>query len=129
MGDNTMWRGCDIKLPPVHHKTLPDHARVFMYKSENYWVWVDTHYTRVYDDNSLPDTIKSKLVMVLATPRQSKLLSEEEVKYNTLLAYMNSHNTELDEVGWQVTESIFCIVLPTQFLHSLKGETLNKETI
>ena len=110
-----MWRGCDIKLPPVCHKTLPDHARVFMYKSENYWVYVDTHYTRVFDDDSLPDTIKSKL------------LSEEEVKYNTLLAYMNNHNTELDEVGWQVTESIFCIVLPAQFLHSLKGETLNKE--
>jgi predicted solute-binding protein len=67
--------------------------------------------------------------MILATPRVTKLLSEEEVKYNTILAYVNSHNSELEEVGWQVTEHIFCIILPTQFLHSLKGEVLNKETI
>lgn len=113
-------------LPPVIHKTLSDHARVFMYRDKDYWIWVDTQYTRVFDDKSLPDTIKSKLVMILATPRQSKLISEEEVHQNTLLAYMNSHNPELDEVGWQVTERVFCIVLPIQFLHSLKGETLNK---
>lgn len=127
MGTNTMWSGCNVKLPPVSHKTVPDHVRVFMYKSENYWVYVDTHYTRVFDDKSLPDTIKSKLVMILATPRITKLLSEEEVRYNTILAYVNSHNSELEEVGWQVTEHIFCIILPAQFLNSLKGETLNEE--
>lgn len=117
----------NIKLAPVSHKTLLDHARVFMYRSEHYWVWVDTNYTRVYDDNTLPDMIKSKLAMILATPRHEKLISDEEVKQNTLLAYMNRHSPDLDEVGWQITGNLFCVVLPTLFLGSLRGEPLTME--
>ena len=116
-----------IKLAPVGHKTLLDHARVFMYRSEHYWVWVDTNYTRVYDDNTLPDEIKTKLAMILATPRHEKLITDEEVKQNTLLAYMNRHSPDLDEVGWQVTKNLFCVALSIQFLHSLKGEPLTTE--
>lgn len=117
-----------MKLSPVSHKTLRDHVRVFMFRSEHYWVWVDKNYTRVYDDNTLPDEIKTKLAMILATPRRSNLHTQVEVETNTLLPYMNNHNPELDEVGWQSSENLFCIVLSTQFLHSLKGEQLTKET-
>jgi hypothetical protein len=122
-----MLKGTSLKLPPVSHKTLRDHVRVFMFRTEHYWVWVDTNYTRVYDDNTLPDEIKTKLAMVLATPRHNKMHTQVEVEMNTLLPYMNNHNPELDEVGWQSTENLFCIVLPTQFLNSLKGEPLTKE--
>ena len=128
MGADTMLRGTTLKLPPVAHKTLRDHVRVFMFRADNYWVWVGRNYTRVYDDDSLPYEIKTKLAMIVATPRYNKMHTQVEVETNTLLPYMNNHNPELDEVGWQSSENLFCIVLPTQFLHSLKGEQLIKET-
>lgn len=119
--------GLGVKLFPVSHKTLRNHVRVFMFRSENYWVWVDMNYTRVYNDDTLPDMIKSKLAMILATPRYKKLHTNTEVELNTLLPYMNYHNPELESVGWQSTENLFCLVLPTQYLNSLKGEPITKD--
>ena len=81
-------------------------------------MYVADEFTRVFDDETLPDEVKSKITMVLASG--SPILHDEEV---TLLNLMTrAKDDELIDIGWRVSDSWFCIVLTRDCLMRLRGE-------
>jgi hypothetical protein len=107
-------------LSPVVHQTNWSLIRVPLHRGEGiYTVYVGDHFTRTYTDASLPDPIKMRLSMILASDqfivRDIELLKAE--------LYVNHGPLDLHDIGWQASDSYFCIVLPQVDLEDMKGDT------
>ena len=85
-------------------------------------VYVADGMVRRYDEETLPDILRSRFAMILATP-QPELIHENNLQ--KIHIYVNNHDPELDEVGWRVSETYFCIIVNRETLESLKGGTQN----
>ena len=103
--------------PTVHPRNW-DLVRVPLRRTpENYTVYVADKYFRRYDNHTLPDELKVKLTMILATDWDYR--PDEEL--TKLSMYTNNQSPELDEIGWRVTESYFCLVLTRPTLETMRG--------
>ena len=107
-------------LAPVVHQFNWDLVRVPVRKIEDhYTVYVADGYHRRYDEETLPDELKTKMAMILASPHNKAL---PDFKLDKLTLYQNHQSEELDEIGWRASESYFCLVLTRPTLASMKGE-------
>jgi hypothetical protein len=107
-------------LAPVVHQRNWDLVRVPVRKIEDhYTVYVADGYHRRYDEETLPDELKTKMAMILASPHNKAL---PDFKLDKLALYQNHQSEELDEIGWRASESYFCLVLTRPTLASMKGE-------
>ena len=79
---------------------------------------------RIWTDETMPDFIKTKLTMILASQVKEPIPDDE---LNRIELYINHDNPELGEVGWRASESMFIIVMTDEELRSLWGEQINKE--
>ena len=110
-------------LSPVVHPTDWALIRVPLHRGEGiYTVHVGDNYTRTYTDETLPDPIKIRLSMILASNqyvvRDRELLKAE--------LYVNHGPTDLHDIGWQSSDSYFCLVIPKKDLEDMKGDTRSK---
>lgn len=114
-------------LTPIVHRTNWGMVRVpLMREGDTYHVFVGDNFIRHYREDTLPDCIKSKLAMILASPHQiesDKMIAKMQI-YNPYLS-----NPDFDEIGWRASESYFCIILTQQDLISLKGETVDRRDV
>jgi hypothetical protein len=110
-------------LSPVVHPKHWHLVRVPVMRAvdEHYTVFVGDRTVRRYNDDTLPDALKSKLAMILAHDGGFK---DDHVLDNITL-YTNNQSPELDEVGWRASHSYFCLILDRETLDSLKGGTQN----
>ena len=107
-------------LAPVVHQRNWDLVRVPVRKIEDhYTVYVADGYHRRYDEETLPDELKTKMAMILASPHDK---ATSDLKLDKLRLYQNHQSEELDEIGWRASESYFCLVLTRPTLASMKGE-------
>ena len=107
-------------LSPVSHTHGWELVRVPMRRIEDHFiVFVADGYHRRYDKDTLPDDLKTKLAMILASPHtvvpDHKLLK--------LDIYTNKQSPELNEVGWRASESYYCMVVTRESLDSMRGGT------
>ena len=110
-------------LSPVVHPKRWELIRLPVRRVEGrYVVYVADGLVRYYDEETLPDVLRTRFAMILATP-QPELLNE--ILLQRLHVYINAHDPELDEVGWRVSETYFCIIVDRETLESLKGGTQN----
>lgn len=115
-------------LSPVVHPKDWDLIRVPLRKIEDHYiVYVGDNLVRHYDENSLPDRLKTNMAMILASP-QPKLMHEADRQFQKMTIYNNPMSHEFDTIGWRVSETYFCLVLDRQTLESLKGGTLDEKT-
>lgn len=99
--------------------------RVPMRRQGNkYTIYVDNFFTRVFDEDSLPDEIKTKMAMILASPH--RILQDHEA---TMLSLMTAPNENIREIGWRVSDSYFCLILSHKTLCLLKGGVIEGEMI
>jgi hypothetical protein len=109
-------------LSPVVHSKNWDLIRVPMTRHpDGYIVYVGDKMVRHYNDDTLPNVLKTKLAMILASPQN--FIDDHAV--DQLRVYQNLYAPELDEVGWRVSQSYFCLVLDRDTLTSLKHGELN----
>lgn len=107
-------------LAPVVHQRNWDLVRVPVRKIEDHYiVYVADGYHRRYDEETLPDELKTKMAMILASPHDK---ATSDLKLDKLTLYQNHQSEELDEIGWRASESYFCLVLTRPTLASMKGE-------
>lgn len=109
-------------LSPVVHPKNWDLIRVPMIRPDNghYTVFVGDNTVRRYTDETLPDALKTKVAIILNVPFDDYI---DDYELDKLSVYTNKHSPELDEVGWRVSESYFCLVLSRKILDSLlRGE-------
>ena len=110
-------------LSPVVHPKHWDFIRVPLRRIDTrYIVYVADGLVRYYDEDTLPDALKTKMAMILASPQPALI---DERRLQKLTVYINAQSSDLDEVGWRVSETYFCLVLDRPTLESLKGGTLN----
>jgi hypothetical protein len=109
--------------PVVHHKDW-NLIRVPLRKiGDKYDVFVSDDLVRHYDERTLPDVLKSKMAMILASPQPNLIPEDRLQKLNVYSVTM----PELALVGWRVSDTWFCLALDRLTLNSLKGGTLTKE--
>jgi hypothetical protein len=109
--------------PVVHHKDW-NLIRVPLRKvGDKYDVFVSDDLVRHYDERTLPDVLKSKMAMILASPQPNLIPDERLQKLNVYFVTM----PELALVGWRVSETWFCLAIDRLTLNSLKGGTVTKE--
>jgi hypothetical protein len=123
MDDNTMLG----HLAPVVHPKNWDLIRVPMMRvaDGHYTVFVGDKTIRRYTDDTLPDALKSRLAMILTVPQMGWFHDHDLQKLNI---YVNNHSPELDEIGWRVSDSYFCLVVSREILSSLiRGEQNGKD--
>lgn len=114
-------------LSPVVHPKKWDLIRVPCRKITGiYIVYVADGFHRMYTEETLPDELKAKFAMILACGNQTMLV-EPESRLQKMTVYVNTQSPELDEIGWRVSETYFCLVLDRLTLSSLKGGTLNED--
>jgi hypothetical protein len=111
-------------LAPVVHQWNWDLVRVPVRRIEDHYiVYVADGYARRYDEDTLPDELKTKMAMILASPHE-KVLPDRKLQKITL--YTNNESEELDEIGWRASETYFCMVLTRPTLALMKGENNGK---
>jgi hypothetical protein len=111
-------------MSPVVHPKDWNLIRVPLRKiGDKYDVFVSDDLVRHYDERTLPDVLKSKMAMILASPQPNLIPDERLQKLNVYSVTM----PELALVGWRVSETWFCLALDRLTLNSLKGGTLTKE--
>jgi len=88
-----------------------------------YTIYVGDKFTRVFNSDTLPDEVKVKLTMINALP-VNNLYSEEWVGYNSIYIYMQPDMlpTAYRDVGWRVTESLYCLLLTEKCLMDMRGK-------
>ena len=111
-------------MSPVVHPKDWNLIRVPLRKiGDKYDVFVSDDLVRHYDERTLPDVLKSKMAMILASP-QPNLIPEHRLQK---LDVYSVSMPELALVGWRVSDTWFCLALDRLTLNSLKGGTLIKE--
>jgi len=107
-------------LAPVTHQWNLDLVRVPVRKIEDHYiVFVADAYHRRYDEDTLPDELKTKMAMILAS-QHHKVLPDHKLQKITL--YTNNESEELDEIGWQASDTFFCVALTRPTLALMRGE-------
>ena len=122
MDDNTMLG----HLAPVVHPKNWDLIRMPMMRAVDghYIVFVGDKLIRRYTDDTLPDALRGKLAMILASPQTWR----DDHTVDKISIYTNSQSPELDEIGWRVSDSYFCLVVSRNILNSLiHGEQNGKD--
>ena len=105
-------------LSPVVHQYDFGLYRVPLRKEGNsYTIFVADGFNRVFDEDTLPDEVKTKMAMILASAKQ--IVSDHNV---TKLHLMTTADNEFRDVGWRASDTWFCIILSLASLMALRGE-------
>lgn len=116
----------NLELAPIISQHSSGHYRVPMWKNDGkYFVYVREFNVRIYDDDTLPDFIKMRLSMILAS---DKKFSNSGYKPTQLDLFINHAGKEFDEIGWQLDDEYFTLVLKTTELVSIQGDQIYKES-
>jgi hypothetical protein len=104
-------------LAPVVHPKNWDLIRVPMLRAVDghYVVFVGDNTIRRYTDDTLPDVLRGRLAMILASPQTWR----DDHDVDKLSLYTNNQSPELDEIGWRVSDSYFIFVVSRKILSSL----------
>lgn len=114
-------------LKPIVHQTMWELHRVPMRKigtERAYLMHVKEGMHRIWTDTNMPDVIKTKLTIILASQTEPPIPDEE---LDRIDLFINKGDPELNEIGWRASESMFIIILHDKELRSLWGEDVNKE--
>lgn len=108
-------------LTPVSHYYLSNLYRVpILREGDNYTIYVADNFVRNFTQETLPDEVKMKLSMIIAA---SNVDVRDWEFYNSDV-YVPSDNLAegFDDIGWQVSDSYFCVCMTRELLDKLRGE-------
>ena len=106
------------KLTPVLHPTLPNHHRVPMALVDGkFEIYVGEDFVRILKEEDLPDIFKVRLAMIRAATKDP--LSSDPIL--VAKAYEHPRESQLYEIGWQVCEGLYVVVVPTKDLTYLRN--------
>ena len=107
-------------LSPISHYYNHSLYRVPLTRDgDKYIIYVADNFVRNFTNETLPDEIKIKLGMIVA-PSTTDV--RDCVVYNSDF-YIPMHPINgFDEIGWQVSDSYFCICMSRELLEELRGE-------
>lgn len=89
---------------------------------DQYKLWVDKDYVRVFTKDTLPDEIKRKLALIHANNDDY-----DDTYENYMAKFLRAPHDigELIDVGWRCGNNFYCVVLSSQTISSLRGEPVD----
>ena len=117
----------ESKLSPLVHPYNWCLYRVPLRRiGDDHTVFLGNGKTRIYTAESLPDCIKFKLTMVLASPSVA-LHNEASRSFGVYCLMQNNSASHMNDIGWRASDTYFVVVISGEDLDSLIGESLYKE--
>lgn len=115
-----------LRLTPVRHPTLDDHHRVPVIRIDGrYEIYVEEDFVRIYDDEDLPDLVKTRMAMAKAGTKELGY----EGMVTARIYECSSANKHLADIGWCITDDLAVLVLPTKYLTYLKTQEYDNEKV
>lgn len=111
--------------------------RVILHEHQNaesrseYEVWTGTGVVRFLYPEQMPDEMSSKLAIVKAYSGEG---GWEEMAFTQstfqiyIGAYIPTCPDEYKDIGWRVNKDYYCVVVSSETLNSLRGETINDDS-
>jgi hypothetical protein len=93
--------------------------------NDDYYVYLGNGVVRIFTSDTLPDCIKGKMTMILAS--SSVNLYRDHDRSFGVCELMNNYPSEALETGWRGSDTFFVVVIERQELDSMVGEVLHKE--
>ena len=97
--------------------------------SSMYNLYIGNNTKRIYAENKLPKFIKLKLAMINSIPKKDWNHYSDYESFVELDSYLYNnfiqHNPEFKHIGWQVSDSMYVIVLDEDELTELKGTSID----
>ena len=93
---------------------------------DDHTVFLGNGKTRIYTAESLPNCIKFKLTMVLASPDVA-LHDETKRDFGVHSLMQNNSAAHMNDIGWRASDTFFVVVIESEDLDFLIGEVLHKE--
>ena len=93
--------------------------------SDDYYVYLGNGIVRIFTSDSLPDCIKGKMAMILAS--SSVNLYRDHDRSFGVCELMNNYPSDALDTGWRGSDTFFVVVIERQDLDSMVGEVLTKE--
>jgi hypothetical protein len=113
-------------LVPLVHPYNWSYYRVPLRKvNEDYYVYLGNGIVRIFTSETLPDCIKGKMAMILAS--SSVNLFRDHDRSFGISELMNNYPSDMLDTGWRGSDTFFVVVIERQDLDSMVGEVLNKE--
>ena len=107
-------------------------TKIVVHKLQNppqYNLYIGNNTKRIFSPSSLPSFIQSKLAMISAIPKDKWNGYFDSDNFSEFDCYLSSNytqnNPEFKHIGWQVSDSIYVIVLDEDELAQLKGTTVD----
>lgn len=107
--------------PVLHLHNLNLHRVPVRKTGRMYTLYVGDNISRLLEEDNLPDEAKIKMTMVLASSKVDR--RDHEVPYS-LAVYVPPEGGDLLEVGWQVSDTLYCLCLSEETLDVLIGKSL-----
>jgi hypothetical protein len=96
----------------------------------DYILFVADFSRRIFTDDTLPNFIKHKIAMILASPTTYIWQDDELIKtWNLLSVYTNTYQPNLEDVGWRISDTMFVIIMSYENLMSLRSERLTEDSV
>jgi hypothetical protein len=109
----------EINLSPVQHRDSNKHYRVPVHISDGiHTIYVGHNLRRRFDVDTLPELLKHKLSMINASP-YGEIVDRGVTNIDV---YTIPKDSGFNLIGWRVNQEMYCLVLTTAELDSLKGE-------
>jgi hypothetical protein len=108
------------EIYPLPHPKLRNHYRVPVKKlPEEYRVYVDKGQSRIFSHETVPDYIKSRIVMANASAVQNEYAKDEELLNIDMFIYKGGKGME--DTAWRASDTMYIVVLNNKELDSMKG--------
>lgn len=112
-------------LSPIAHQSIHGLYRVPLRKQRQddtspweYTAFVGDNFERYYSDDTLPDILKERLAMIIASSKEVK----RDIAFSQYEFYRPKTIPDgFLEIGWQAYDSFFVIVMSDEELEKLKG--------
>ena len=96
--------------------------------NDEHIVYLGNGKCRIYTTDTLPDCIKCKLTMILASPDVA-LHNEESRSFGVYCLMQNNSAPHMNDIGWRASDTFFVVIISSEDLDSLIGEVLVKEKV
>jgi hypothetical protein len=92
-----------------------------MYAEDQCALYVGDNMVRYFTNKTMPREVKVKLGMVRGYEGPVTLYEKLQVSMSPLVVYENTYPKEFEEIGWRITDTLYCLSLTYALLVKLRS--------
>lgn len=124
---------------PISHWAIGDYIRTPMIiDGDDYILCVGDNDIRIFTEQTLPDFVKSLMTMIHAftpnlfdtfSPMKGVVFQHNNGQLQMMQSiYDNNQDYKLSEIGWQLTQNLYMLILTTNQFHEVRDGNARKQS-